>query len=82
MVFVSVAVDSNKLRIGFLDLEEQEATPSQEYFVPELVTNIRNTTCVLDSQLSAVFSCAIVNDDQKIYLATFQFDTTIKRINF
>lgn len=74
-------VDTSKLSGEYLDLEEQDVSGSMSIVVPEMKTNIKNITCIVEDSVTKTFSCAIINSDEKFYLLQLQFDPNVKKIN-
>ena len=80
-MFLHNVLDTSKLNAEYLDLEESDVSGSMTVVVPEMKTNIKNMTCILENTETKTFSCALLNNDEKFYLLELQFDPNVKKIN-
>jgi hypothetical protein len=67
-MFLHNVLDTSKLNAEYLDLEESDVSGSMTVVVPEMKTNIKNMTCILENTETKTFSCALLNNDEKFYL--------------
>lgn len=81
IIYMHSIIETNKLSAEYLDLEEQDVSGSMTIDVPGIKTNIRNITCILEDSQSRLFSCAVLNNDEKFYVLQLQFDQNVKKIN-